>query len=58
MTGGWPLGTGATGGSSFDSGAQSYPGVPYSAFDFNDGNCNTGSGAIENYGDLYQVNET
>ncbi|XP_027210307.2 pancreatic alpha-amylase 2a5 [Penaeus vannamei] len=55
MTGGWPLGTEATGGSSFDSGAQSYPGVPYSAFDFNDGNCNTGSGAIENYGDFYQV---
>lgn len=52
------MGTGASGGSSFDSGAESYPGVPYSAFDFNDGNCNTGSGAIENYGDLYQVNET
>nr|ANG56301.1 amylase [Eriocheir sinensis] len=55
MTGWQPSGTGATGGSSFDAGTESYPAVPYSAFDFNDGNCNSGSGDIENYGDANQV---
>lgn len=55
MSGGWPQGTVGTGGSSFDSGSESYPGVPYSAFDFNDGNCYTGSGSIEDYGDANQV---
>jgi alpha-amylase len=55
MTGGWPTGTPGTGGSSFNSGTQDYPGVPYSGFDFNDGNCNSGSGDIENYQDASQV---
>ncbi|KAK7084372.1 Pancreatic alpha-amylase 2a5 [Halocaridina rubra] len=55
MSGGWPQGTVGTGGSSFDSGSQSYPGVPFSGFDFNDANCNTASGNIENYGDANQV---
>uniref|UniRef100_A0A0P4W0X7 Alpha-amylase n=1 Tax=Scylla olivacea TaxID=85551 RepID=A0A0P4W0X7_SCYOL len=55
MTGWHPGGTGATGGSSFDAGSESYPAVPYSGFDFNDANCHTGSGNIENYGDAEQV---
>ena len=55
MTGGWPSGTLGVGGSSFDSGSESYPAVPYSGFDFNDANCNTASGSIENYGDADQV---
>ncbi|XP_042220626.1 alpha-amylase 1-like [Homarus americanus] len=55
MTGWWPEGTGATGGTSFDAGSESYPGVSYSGFDFNDANCHTASGNIENYGDAIQV---
>ncbi|XP_068236149.1 alpha-amylase 1-like [Palaemon carinicauda] len=55
MTGGWPQGTVGTGGTTFDSSAESYPGVPYSGFDFNDGNCHTSSGTIEDYGDANQV---
>ena len=55
MTGGWPAGTPGVGGGSFNSGSQDYPGVPYSSLDFNDANCNTGSGSIENYGDVDQV---
>ncbi|XP_066940330.1 alpha-amylase 1-like [Macrobrachium rosenbergii] len=55
MSGGWPTGTVGTGGTSFDSGAESYPGVPYSGFDFNDGNCQTASGSIEDYSDANQV---
>ncbi|XP_071521195.1 pancreatic alpha-amylase 2a5-like isoform X2 [Panulirus ornatus] len=55
MTGWWPTGTVATGGTTFDAGSESYPGVPYSAFDFNDANCYTASGTIENYGDAEQV---
>ncbi|XP_018017055.1 alpha-amylase 1 isoform X2 [Hyalella azteca] len=55
MTGSWPSGTPGVGGSSFDSGSENYPGVPYSGFDFNDGNCNSGSGSIESYQDANQV---
>ncbi|KAF2367801.1 Glycosyl hydrolase family 13 catalytic domain [Trinorchestia longiramus] len=55
MTGGWPTGTPGVGGSSFDSGSESYPGVPYSSYDFNDANCNSASGSIENYQDANQV---
>nr|AWU67107.1 putative alpha-amylase [Crangon crangon] len=55
MTGDHPAGTPTTGDSYFDSGAESYPGVPYSAFDFNDANCHTASGSIEDYSDAEQV---
>lgn len=53
MTGGWPRGTKGTGGSDFDSdlNVKSYPGVPYSNYDFNGKDkCSTASGNIENYG--------
>ena len=55
MTGGWPTGTPGVGGGSFDSGSEDYPGVPYSAFDFNDGNCYSSNGDITNYGDANEV---
>ena len=55
MTGWHPTNTPGTGGSSFDAGTESYPGVPYSGFDFNDGSCHTESGNIENYNDANQV---
>ncbi|KAF2367800.1 Alpha-amylase/branching enzyme C-terminal all beta [Trinorchestia longiramus] len=55
MTGGWPSGTLGVGGTSFDSGKEDYPGVPYSTFDFNDGNCYSSSGDIETYQDVDQV---
>ncbi|CAL4155730.1 unnamed protein product, partial [Meganyctiphanes norvegica] len=55
MTGGWPDGTPSTGSSDFNYGSQSYSGVPYSRYDFNDGNCRTASGSIENYNDAEQV---
>ena len=49
-------GTGqGTGGTSFDANTLNFPGVPYSANDMNDNNCNTQSGNIENYGDKYQA---
>ncbi|CAG0891410.1 unnamed protein product [Darwinula stevensoni] len=48
MTGGWPSGTPATGGSYFDSGSLNYP--DYSGWDFNGPNeCHSWSGNIENY---------
>ena len=47
-------GTG-TGGSYFDTSSESFPAVPFGNLDFNDGNCNTASGQIENYGDANQV---
>jgi len=47
-------GTG-TAGSSMDYDKESFPAVPYSHFDFNDNNCNTASGGIENYNDANQV---
>lgn len=45
----------SSGGSSFSSGSRSYPAVPYGPLDFNDKNCNTSSGDIENFNDLNQV---
>ncbi|CAF3818143.1 unnamed protein product [Rotaria sp. Silwood1] len=42
-------------GSSFNSGSKDYPSVPYSAWDFADSLCKTGSGSIENYNDADQV---
>lgn len=54
MCGGGGTGTG-TGGTYFDANSESFPGVPYSSLDFNDGNCNSGSGNIENYQDTNQV---
>lgn len=42
-------------GSTFSSGSKSYPAVPYGPNDFNDKNCNTSSGSIENYNDLNEV---
>ncbi|XP_076048345.1 alpha-amylase 1-like isoform X2 [Oratosquilla oratoria] len=55
MTGWWPGGTPGTGGSYFDAASESYPSIPYSGFDFNDGSCHTASGTIENYQDANQV---
>lgn len=55
MSGWWPDGTQASGGSSFNAGNQDYPGVPYSSLDFNDANCYTASGNIEDYGNAEQV---
>ncbi|NXE89388.1 AMYP amylase, partial [Menura novaehollandiae] len=48
-------GTHSTCGSQFNAGNRDFPAVPYSGWDFNDGKCHTGSGEIENYGDMYQV---
>ena len=47
-------GTG-TAGSSYDTNSYDFPAVPYTGLDFNDGNCYTSSGGIENYGDPNQV---
>ena len=54
MCGAGGSGTG-TGGSSFNANSESFPGVPYSNLDFNDANCHSKSGDIENYGDANQV---
>lgn len=54
MCGGGGSGEG-TGGSYFDANSLDFPSVPYSASDMNDGNCYSGSGNIENYGDPNQV---
>ncbi|XP_048801424.1 pancreatic alpha-amylase isoform X2 [Lagopus muta] len=51
-------GTHSTCGSYFDTGTRDFPAVPYSAWDFNDGKCQTASGDIENYGDIYQVRDS
>merc|ERR1719376_118285 len=47
-------GTG-TSGSYYDANSYDFPAVPYSGLDFNDGNCYTSSGSIENFGDADQV---
>ena len=47
-------GTG-TAGSYFDTNGRQFPAVPYGGQDFNDGNCYTSSGNIENYQDANQV---
>ena len=44
-----------TAGSFFNATARSFPAVSYSRKDFNDKNCHTASGNIENYNDPYQV---
>lgn len=46
----------ATCGSYFNAKTRDFPAVPYSGWDFNDDKCKTGSGGIDNYGDLEQVN--
>ncbi|XP_040264575.1 pancreatic alpha-amylase-like [Bufo bufo] len=48
-------GSSSTCGSLFDASKRSFPGVPYSNFDFNDNKCKTASGNVENYGDEDQV---
>ena len=49
-------GTGkGTGGTSFNADMETFPGVPYSSLDFNDANCYSNSGDIENYQDPNQV---
>ncbi|XP_041063667.1 pancreatic alpha-amylase-like isoform X2 [Carcharodon carcharias] len=44
-------------GSYFDARSESFPAVPYSSTDFNDGKCRTLSGNIENYNDIHQVRD-
>ncbi|KAB5535973.1 hypothetical protein PHYPO_G00123990 [Pangasianodon hypophthalmus] len=44
-------------GTYFNANTRSFPSVAYSASDFNDGKCRTGSGNIENYNDIYQVRD-
>jgi alpha-amylase len=44
-----------TAGSQFNAGYKSFPGVPFGSPDFNDGQCKTSSGNIENYNDANQV---
>ena len=46
-----------TGGTYFDAGSQSFPGVPFGRNDFNDRKCRSPSGNIENYNDMYQVRD-
>ena len=43
-------------GTYFNANTKDFPSVPYSAWDFNDGKCYTGSGNIENYNDINKVN--
>jgi len=47
-------GTG-TAGSAFDANTYDFPSVPYTSADFNDANCQTSSGMIEDYGQAEQV---
>ncbi|KYO23551.1 pancreatic alpha-amylase-like [Alligator mississippiensis] len=47
----------ATCGSYFNAKTRDFPAVPYSGWDFNDDKCKTGSGGIDNYGDLEQVRD-
>lgn len=49
-------GTHSSCGSWFNAGNKDFPSVPYSGWDFNDNKCHTGSGDIESYTDIYQVN--
>jgi alpha-amylase len=56
MTSDWPVGTKATGNSSFDGLRKTYDAVPFSGDDFHGSNsCPTASGKIENYADSNQV---
>nr|AEI58894.1 amylase [Pteria penguin] len=55
MTGSGGSGTG-TGGSHWDGGSLSYPGVPFSSWDFNSfSECHSGDGNIHNYNDPNEV---
>ncbi|MCI3325434.1 alpha-amylase family glycosyl hydrolase, partial [Escherichia coli] len=54
MTGAGGSGSG-TGGSHWDGGALSYPGVPFGSGDFNRDNCPTADGNIHNYGNPTEV---
>jgi len=55
MSGSGGAGTG-TGGTSYDAGSQSFPGVPFGPTDFNDGsNCHTGDLSIHNYNSAEEV---
>ena len=55
MTGAGGQGTG-TDGSHWDGGSLSYPGVPFSSWDFNgNGECHTGDLNIHNYGNKDEV---
>ena len=49
------VGGASTAGSPYSVGSQSYPDAGFSRNDFNDANCRTASGNIENYGDVNQV---
>ncbi|CAF1544604.1 unnamed protein product [Rotaria magnacalcarata] len=42
-------------GSSYNTGSKDFPAVPFSAWDFGDSLCKSGSGNIENYNDPEQV---
>ncbi|CAG0886066.1 unnamed protein product [Cyprideis torosa] len=56
MTATYPVGTPGTGGSSFDSEALEYPGVPFTAEDFHGSNdCPTDSGNVESHDDPVEV---
>ena len=48
-------GTHSSCGSWFSASKRDFPSVPFSKADFNDNKCRTGSGEIENYGDVNQV---
>ncbi|MGH0176911.1 UNVERIFIED_CONTAM: hypothetical protein FKN15_010521 [Acipenser sinensis] len=50
-------GTHSSCGTFFNAEARSFPSVPYSAVDFNDGKCRSYSGDIESYNDIYQVRD-
>merc|ERR1711970_1078597 len=54
MCGAGGSGTG-TGGSPYNANNEDLPGVPFSRADFNDANCHSNSGDIENYQDPNQV---
>ncbi|XP_041504368.1 alpha-amylase 1-like [Microtus oregoni] len=50
-------GTSSTCGSYFNPQTREFSGVPFSGSDFNDGNCRSASGEIENYNDPAQVRD-
>ncbi|XP_006634941.2 pancreatic alpha-amylase [Lepisosteus oculatus] len=50
-------GTHSSCGTYFNANTKDFPSVPYSAWDFNDGKCRTGSGDIENYNEIFQVRD-
>ena len=54
MSGAGGSGTG-TGGTHWDSGSLSFPGVPFSAWDFNGEECPSGDGTIHNYNNPNEV---